>query len=60
MKKGELVKILKRNDCWLLSHGGNHDTWYSDKKQKRFQVPRHAGEMRKGTVHGILKDAGIK
>ena len=60
MKRGELVKILKSNGCWLLRNGGNHEIWYSDKEQIKFQVPRHYKEIPTGTVHSILKDAGLK
>ena len=60
MKKSELVKLLKRNGCKFERNGGSHEIWYSNKKKKEFPVPRHARELKTGTVHSILKDAGIK
>ena len=60
MKTSELLKILKKNGCWFLRHGGNHDIWYSDKTQRQVKVPRHSGEMKTGTVHNILKEAGLR
>jgi len=60
MKKGELLKILKRGQCSFLRNGGNHEIWYSKKTHKQFTVPRHAKEMKKGTVESILKQAGLK
>lgn len=29
MKRSELLKILKKNGCKLIGHGGNHDLYYS-------------------------------
>ena len=60
MKKGELLKILKRGQCSFLRNGGNHEIWYSSKEQRKFQVPRHSKEIPTGTVESILKQAGLK
>ena len=61
MKTSELVKILKRNGCYLQRHGSSHDIWVSKVTGRRFSVPRHpGGEMPKGTAERILKDAGVK
>ena len=60
MKTSELIKILKRNKCKLISHGKNHDIWQSDISGKRFALPRHKSkEIPIGTAKSILKDAGI-
>lgn len=61
MKVSELTKYLKRNHCRLVSHGKEHDEWYSDITQKSFRVPRHQSkEIPTGTLNRILKDAGLK
>nr|DAM81717.1 MAG TPA: hypothetical protein [Caudoviricetes sp.]DAS14629.1 MAG TPA: hypothetical protein [Caudoviricetes sp.] len=60
MKLSELLKILKKNDCYLVRHGDNHDIWYSPKSGKKFSVPRHAKEIKTGTKESIFKDAGLK
>lgn len=56
----ELIKILKKNGCYLIRHGSNHDMWKSPKTGKQFSLPRHAKEAANGTVKNILKDAGIE
>ena len=28
MKTSELVKILKKNDCFFVEHGKEHDKWH--------------------------------
>ena len=51
MKGSELVRLLKKNGCSLVGHGGRHDEWFS---------PIHNKEVPKGTALSILKDAGLK
>ena len=29
MKTQELIKILKKNKCYILRNGSRHDIWYS-------------------------------
>jgi len=41
MKRSELLKILKKNGCKLIGHGGNHDLYYSPITGKQFPVWRH-------------------
>lgn len=61
MKTSELKKILKKNGCYIIRHGGNHDIWFSPKTGKKFTVERHdSKEIAVGTANGILKDAGLK
>lgn len=60
MKAGELTKLLKKNGCYLLRHGSNHDIWLSPTTNKQFAVPRHKDEIKTGTAKSILKDAGIE
>lgn len=59
MKTIELIKLLKKNNCYLLRHGTNHDIWYSPITNRQFAVPRHKAEVKTGTMKSIFKDAGI-
>ncbi len=60
MKDSELKKLLKKSKCKLVRHGSNHDIWVSPITGKEFTVPRHKGEIKKGTAMNVLKDAGIE
>lgn len=61
MKASELTRLIKKNGCYLLEHGKEHDKWHSDITGKNFMVPRHGGkEIAVGTANRILKDAGLK
>ncbi len=60
MKKSELIKILKKHGVYKFREGGSHEIFYSPITDKYISVGRHAKEFKTGTVHAILKDAGIK
>lgn len=61
MKVSELVRLLRRNKCYLVEHGREHDKWHSDVTGKDFRVPRYmAKELPTGTTNSILKDAGLR
>ena len=61
MKTSELIKILKRNDCFFVEHGKEHDKWHSNRTGKDIRIPRHGSkEIPSGTANRILKDAGIR
>jgi predicted RNA binding protein YcfA (HicA-like mRNA interferase family) len=58
LKKSEIEKLLKKNG-FEMKPGNRHDIW----KKTGFPpipVPRHKGDIPKGTAQRILKDAGIK
>jgi len=57
MTKRELLKILKKSG-WQFLREGRHEIW--GKAGKTIPIPRHAGDIPKGTVENIIKRAGIK
>lgn len=61
LKTSELIKLLKKNHCFLIEHGKRHDRWYSPVSEKAFILPRHRSkEIPSGTANQILKEAGLK
>ena len=58
MTKRELTRLLKKAG-FEKQEGGRHEVW---RKQgfPPIPVPRHAGDIPKGTAAAILKTAGIK
>ena len=61
MKVSELQKLLKKNYCFFVEHGKEHDKWHSRITGNDFRVPRHPSkEIPTGTLKRILKDAGIQ
>lgn len=59
MKQTELIKLLKKNKCYIIRHGSRHDMWYSPISNKFFPVPRHKAEIKTGTLNNILREAEI-
>jgi predicted RNA binding protein YcfA (HicA-like mRNA interferase family) len=41
MKRGKLLKILKRKGCIFVEHCKKHDRYLNPKTGKTEQVPRH-------------------
>jgi predicted RNA binding protein YcfA (HicA-like mRNA interferase family) len=61
VKTSELLKIFRKNGVTLVSHGREHDKYYSPVTGKYIRVPRHRSkEIPTGTSDRILKDAGLK
>ena len=57
MTKLELERKL-REAGWTFRHGKRHDHAVSPSGQI-VPLPRHAGDLKKGTARRILKDAGL-
>ena len=60
MTPKQLVKLLKKNDFVFLRQRGSHAMFKNEKKKRKVTVPMHAKDIPTGTLHAILKDAGIK
>ena len=56
--KHELEKLL-RNNKFEKRSGGKHDVWIK-KGFPPIPVPRHKGDIPKGTLKNILKAAGLE
>ena len=41
MKRNELLKILRRNGCYLKREGANHSLWISSINGAVEAIPRH-------------------
>ncbi|WP_294471548.1 type II toxin-antitoxin system HicA family toxin [uncultured Ruminococcus sp.] len=61
MKYSELKKLLKKNGCYLVREGANHEQWFSPQTGKTFSIGRHKGqEVASGTLKNIKRDAGLE
>jgi len=38
---------------------GSHEIWYNPGNNRYTTVPNHPGDMPEGTLHAILKQAGV-
>ena len=58
MNRKEIDAKLKKAG-WTIVPGANHDLAIGPKGQK-VALPRHRGDIKKGTVHSILRYAGLE
>ncbi len=60
MKVRELLRVL-REDGWIeKTQRGSHLQLVHMKKKGKVTVPVHGGDIPKGTLNSILKQAGLK
>lgn len=58
MTKLELERKFRKAG-WTIMHGANHDIAVSPDGKKKIPIPRHKGDLKKGLVLAILKEAGL-
>lgn len=56
----QLIQLLRKNGFVFLRQSGSHAIFSNENKSKKVVVPIHSKNIPTGTLHGILKDAGIK
>jgi predicted RNA binding protein YcfA (HicA-like mRNA interferase family) len=55
----EIIAVLLAHGFELARVNGSHHIYVNRANGKRTVVPMHAKDLKKGTLHGILKQAGI-
>jgi hypothetical protein len=55
MKRGALLKVLKRNGCVYIKHGKKHDLYLPPRNGKTDQVPRHS-DIAEDLAKSIIKN----
>ena len=59
MTKKNLERILRKAG-WEFTHGKAHDLATNPNKPGiKISIPRHKGDIPKGTIKSILRDAGL-
>ncbi|WP_299767570.1 type II toxin-antitoxin system HicA family toxin [uncultured Dokdonia sp.] len=59
-KVSELLRRLKKDGWHIHRHGKKHDLYRHPEKNGELVIPRHGSkELAKGTLHSILKEAGL-
>ena len=61
MKVKEIIKIIERDDWIMVRMRGSHRQFKHDKKQGLITIVGHMNDdLAKGTLHSILKQAGLR
>jgi len=55
----KLIKKLKKLGFLEDHQTGSHIIMYDPKTKRRATVPYHLKDIKKGTLHSLLKEAGI-
>lgn len=56
----ELEKIIKADGWFEIDQHGSHRQYKHPTKKGRVTIPCHNGDIDKGTLNSILKQAGLK
>ena len=56
----EIIKKLKKSGfTFYRQAAGSHEIWYNTLTKHYTTIPNHPGNMPEGTLHAILKQAGV-
>ncbi|MDR3174685.1 MAG: type II toxin-antitoxin system HicA family toxin [Treponema sp.] len=56
----EVLKLLRDDGWFACEQNGSHIQLKHPVKKGRVTVPNHKGDLKKGTLHSILKQAGLE
>lgn len=59
VRAAELTRALERAGFVLQRQRGSHQIWSHPQLKKRVSVPVHTGDVPKGTLRQILRDAEL-
>lgn len=59
MTPKEMEKLLLKNGFKFVRQRGSHKFFYNADTNRSTTVPMHAKDLKTGTEHKILKDAGL-
>jgi predicted RNA binding protein YcfA (HicA-like mRNA interferase family) len=60
MTAREILKLLHKDGWFVYERNGSHIQLKHPAKKGRVTVPGHKGDLKKGTVHSIFTQAGLK
>lgn len=60
MTAREIMKILKKDGWFEIETNGSHVQMKHPTKEGKVTVVKHSGDLPKGTLNSILKQAGLK
>ena len=60
MTARDLIRVLKKDGWYEKDQKGSHLQLVHPKKKGKVTVPVHSGDIPKGTLNSILKQAGLK
>jgi len=59
IKPSELIRILKKLNCFEKRQTGSHLIFYCPNQRKIIVVPIHPRDLKKGLIHSIRKELDL-
>lgn len=59
LKSRDIIRRLERLGFVLDRVSGSHQVYWNASTRRRAVVPKHGGDLPKGTVKALLREAGI-
>jgi predicted RNA binding protein YcfA (HicA-like mRNA interferase family) len=59
LKPKEVIKMLQRAGFYIDHQSGSHISLLNDKTKKRVTLPSHPKDIKKGTMHSIIRQSGL-
>jgi predicted RNA binding protein YcfA (HicA-like mRNA interferase family) len=59
LKSKEVLKTLEKAGFYIDHQSGSHITLLNDVAKKRVTLPSHSKDIKKGTLHSIIKQSGL-
>jgi predicted RNA binding protein YcfA (HicA-like mRNA interferase family) len=56
----EVIKLLRSDGWFVYEQNGSHLQLKHPVKKGRVTVPNHTGDLKAGTLHSVLKQAGLE
>jgi predicted RNA binding protein YcfA (HicA-like mRNA interferase family) len=56
----EVLKLLRDDGWFVCEQNGSHIQLKHPVKKGRATVPNHKGDLKKGTLHSVLAQAGLE
>jgi predicted RNA binding protein YcfA (HicA-like mRNA interferase family) len=56
----EILKVLHKDGWFQYEQNGSHIQLKHSIKKGRVTVPNHKGDLKKATLHSILRQAGLE
>ncbi|AIS15601.1 Phage protein [Pseudomonas chlororaphis subsp. aurantiaca] len=60
MRSRELIRMIEEDGWYLIAAKGSHHPYKHLHKPGRVTIPHPDADLPRGTIHSILKQAGLK
>jgi predicted RNA binding protein YcfA (HicA-like mRNA interferase family) len=59
LRSGEVIRALERAGFTVRRQSSNHIIMYKPDLRRPISIPRHTGDLPRGTLRAIIRQAGL-